>query len=168
MANTFNYLDFGIRWKAFLTPDLQNNVITNKEFTVFIEGLEGFVLRATSAVPVSKVHVNAFQAVGTSATLDLTALDPGAFPNDDFTGLKVNSWAIKAGSTNNAAGVIVDGHTTNPYELFGGASDQMTFFPGMFASCYGNAKLAAVSATVKSVRFQLAVGDWVYYALAAG
>lgn len=168
MPNTVRQVSFGVQMRALWRPDLQNNVVVSPELPAFIDQLEGYTLNATSTPPVTKWHIFAFQFVGTSATIDLTALDPGAAPVDDFTGLKVNAWAIKAGSANNAAGITVDGGATNPYELFGHANDQITLLPGMFLGVFGNAKLAAVSSTVKNIRFQGAVADWVYYALAAG
>lgn len=90
---------------------------------------------------------------GGAASLDLTALArQSPLADVDFTGLSVVAFGL-AGAIANTNPITVAGSASNPYELFGGSTEQVDVEPGqivLMADTTG-ANLAAVSGTVKAI-----------------
>lgn len=148
------------------TTDLALDGITNPEVTR--ETTTKGTLNASSTVPATKPWWDDGTLSGATADLDLTALTRTNLPNVDMTGLKVQLFKFKAGSSNNSGGIVVSDHATNGYNIFGDSSGQVTALPGQEVMLIGNDSLADVSSSVKVILLTGTSGDTYSIEIVAG
>lgn len=86
-------------------------------------------LTATSTVKATKAWSDDGALTAGEAKITLTALPRGGLANDTFTGLKVKVFKISCPADNSTAVVVAPG-ASNPYDLFGTASDRISVPPG--------------------------------------
>lgn len=92
-----------------------------------------------------------FQRVSLSAgtvTLALDALASTGMTAKDWTGKRVIFFAIHNRGANS---MLFAGAASNPYELFGGASDQMTVPAGAYVQAYSPIGFGTVSGSVSDI-----------------
>lgn len=107
-------------------------------------------LTASTTVPATEGWPDTRSLAAGADSIDLTALARGTLPTIDLTGLKVQLVIIRAAAAN-TAGILFKQGASNPYLLFGAASDQHTLLPGTAYYMYWADKLADVAAGAKEV-----------------
>ena len=137
--------------------------------SILLEDAKKGVLTGDTTPSVSKAWTDE-RTIDGSDDLDLTALTMPAgseLNTRDFTGLKIAFIKISANENNNASGITFSGGGTFPYELFGGATEQIILKPKDIFMILLNVSVV-VSSTIKNISVSGTNGDIYTIELAAG
>ena len=143
---------FNMWLQVFETGALGEDLVTERpdEHRITNALMQG-VLAAGTTVPATKVWSDRRTLSGGNDTLDLTALVRANLTTHDFTGLKLQAFAIFAAVANTAAIIITPNTATNGYNLFGNTAGRVDLLGGQAVMQSGNDKLADVSSSVKEI-----------------
>lgn len=149
MANS-SVVTIQMKVKSEETLDVGIDAVSTDPKQTHEYGDSNLTLNASSIPVVSQTWSDTVALAAGVKTLDLAALVPGngSLPTIDMTGEKVQAVYIKNTGTN--AMVFAPGGT-NPYDLFGSASDRITLKAGGAHMWRGNEHLEDVDATHKTI-----------------
>ena len=105
---------------------------------------------SASAVPVTKSFSKVIALSGGAATIDLTAVDVGTLPDEDWSGLKIQFIAVKATDAN-ASRITVKTGAVNGYEIWGSTGGEIAFAAGQRTAMNLNEKQDDVGPTDKTI-----------------
>jgi len=153
------------------TLELGQDHVDDPEITHKIADDSG-TLTATTTPAVTKAWSDKVTLAAGAGSIDLTALDRGSVLSDvDMTGLKIQSWKIKAPATNSAAITVQRDAGGSGYNLFGAdktGAEKILVSPGDVYAWAGNESREDVGAAEKLIDLVGTGTDVISFELVAG